>query len=411
MPQVKPEVETFARIKVVGVGGSGKNAINHMINNKVKGVDFLAINTDAQDLHHSLTKKKIHIGKNLTKGLGAGMNPAVGQRAAEETKEEIQEALKNSDMVFVAGGLGGGTCTGAGPVVAKIAKEMGALTVGVVTKPFSFEGQQRMRLAEQGLAELSRCVDALVVIPNDKLMSAISKETTAKQAFAMSDEVLKQAVEGISELITTPGTVGNIDFADIRAVLDNAGSALMGIGTASGEKRAEEAAKAAISSPLLDISINGAKGVLFSIAGGDDLTMFEIQEAAKIITDSVDPNAKIIFGTIKDEKLKKNELRITVIAANFPDSNSVRRSLFGDSNQIPDSPVSSGASEEPKGKIFNSLGFGSNNSNSNNIANSTPSTSSSMQAATPKPEEKKNDNGADEDDWAVPAFLRRSKLK
>lgn len=416
MPQVKPEVETFARIKVVGVGGSGKNAINHMINSKVKGVDFLAINTDAQDLHHSLTKKKIHIGKNLTKGLGAGMNPAVGQRAAEETKEEIQEALKNSDMVFVAGGLGGGTCTGAGPVVAKIAKEMGALTVGVVTKPFAFEGQQRMRLAEQGLNELAKCVDALVVIPNDKLMTAISKETTAKQAFAMSDEVLKQAVEGISELITTPGTVGNIDFADIRAVLDNAGSALMGIGTASGEKRAEEAARAAISSPLLDVSINGAKGVLFSIAGGDDLTMFEIQEAAKIITDSVDPNAKIIFGTIKDDKLKKNEIRITVIAANFPDSNSVRRSLF-ESNQIPVSN-GNGAGEssvndqnfEPKGKIFNSLGFGSN-SGTNNVANSTPSV---MQSAIPKSDDKKIEPpapAADEDDWAVPAFLRRSKLK
>lgn len=407
MPQVKPEVETFARIKVVGVGGSGKNALNHMINSKVKGVDFLAINTDAQDLHHALTKKKIHIGKNLTKGLGAGMNPAVGQRAAEETKEEIQEALKNSDMVFVAGGLGGGTCTGAGPVVAKIAKEMGALTVGVVTKPFLFEGQQRMRLAEQGLAELSRCVDALVVIPNDKLMSAITKETTAKQAFAMSDEVLKQAVEGISELITTPGTVGNIDFADIRAVLDNAGSALMGIGVASGEKRAEEAARAAISSPLLDISINGAKGVLFSIAGGDDLTMFEIQEAAKVITDSVDPNAKIIFGTIKDDKLKKNEIRITVIAANFPDSNSVRRSLFGDSQTPVGTETPASTNFEPKGKIFNSMGFGSNNSNS--VANSTPS----IMLPAEKTEEKKTENtaGADEDDWAVPAFLRRSKLK
>ncbi len=394
MPQVKPEVETFARIKVVGVGGSGKNAINHMINSKVKGVDFLAINTDAQDLHHSLTKKKIHIGKNLTKGLGAGMNPEVGKRAAEETREEIQEALKNSDMVFVAGGLGGGTCTGAGPVVAKIAKEMGALTIGVVTKPFGFEGQQRMRLAEQGLDELSQCVDALVVIPNDKLMSAITKETTAKAAFAMSDEVLKQAVEGISELITTPGTVGNIDFADIRAVLDNSGSALMGIGIASGEKRAEEAAKSAISSPLLDVSIHGAKGVLFSIAGGDDLTMFEIQEAAKVITDSVDPNAKIIFGTIKDEKLKKNEIRITVIAANFPDSNSVRRSLF-DSNRIPTQQPANGGEQvtEPKNKIFNTT---------------------APRAEEKKPEITATPNSqvtAEDDDWAVPAFLRRSKLK
>lgn len=393
MPQVKPEVETFARIKVVGVGGSGKNAINHMINSKVKGVDFLAINTDAQDLHHALSKRKIHIGKNLTKGLGAGMNPDVEKRAAEETKEEIQEALKNSDMVFVSGGLGGGTCTGASPVIAKISKEMGALTVAVVTKPFSFEGQQRMRLAEQGLAELARSVDALVVIPNDRLMATVSKETTAKQAFGMCDEVLKQAVEGISELITMPGTVGNIDFADIRAVLENAGSALMGIGFASGEKRAEEAARAAISSPLLDVSIHGAKGVLFSIAGGEDLTMWEIQEAAKLITESVDPNAKIIFGTVRDERLKKNELRITVIAANFPNSEAIKKSLF---DEVKEAPV-----EKERGKIFNSIPVNVNNSFDQPNANSTDSV---------KIEKKKDDK--EEDDWnAIPAFLRRSKLK
>ncbi len=390
MPQVTREVETFARIKVVGVGGSGKNAINHMINAKVKGVDFLAINTDAQDLHHSLARTKIHIGKNLTKGLGAGMNPDVGKRAAEETKEEIQEALKNSDMVFIAGGFGGGTCTGAGPVVAKIAKEMGALTVAVVSKPFMFEGNQRMRLAEQGLGELSACVDALVIIPNEKLLSTVSKETTARQAFAMCDEVLKQAVEGISDLITTPGTVGNIDFADIRAVLDNAGSALMGIGMASGEKRAEEAARAAINSPLLDISIHGAKGVLFSIAGGDDLTMFEISEAAKIITESVDPNAKIIFGTVKDEKLKKNEIKITVIAANFPDQAGLKKSLFENKMNSSTSAPSSTAPAQEKGKIFNTM--------------PEPEVKQAQKA------EEKNSN--DEEDWgAVPAFLRRSKLK
>lgn len=389
MPQVKPEVETFARIKVVGVGGSGKNAINHMINSKVKGVDFLAINTDAQDLHHALSKKKIHIGKNLTKGLGAGMNPEIGKKAAEETKEEIQEALKNSDMVFVSGGLGGGTCTGASPVIAKISKEMGALTVAVVTKPFSFEGQQRMRLAEQGLAELSRSVDALVVIPNDRLMATVSKETTAKQAFGMCDEVLKQAVEGISELITMPGTVGNIDFADIRAVLENAGSALMGIGFASGEKRAEEAARAAISSPLLDVSIHGAKGVLFSIAGGEDLTMWEIQEAAKLITESVDPNAKIIFGTVRDERLKKNELRITVIAANFPNSEAIKKSLFDNPEPV---------TEKERGKIFNSIP----------VASFDQPTANSTEAL--KTEKKKDEK--EEDDWnAIPAFLRRSKLK
>src|ERR1700741_1294944 len=255
MPQIKPEVEVFARIKVLGVGGSGKNAVNHMIASKVRGVEFIAINTDAQDLHHSEAKKKIHIGKNLTHGLGAGMNPELGKRAVEETKEEIQEAIKGADMVFIACGLGGGTGTGAAPVVARTAKEMGALTVGVVTKPFSFEGQQRMRLAEVGLEELPKEVDALIVIPNDRLLATVQKDTTLKQAFGMCDDVLKQAVEGISDLITNPGII-NVDFADIRAVMENAGSALMGIGIASGENRAATASKAAVSSPLLELSIN-----------------------------------------------------------------------------------------------------------------------------------------------------------
>lgn len=401
MAQIKTDIQTFARIEVVGVGGSGKNATNHMINAKVKGVDFLAINTDAQDLNNSLAQKKIHIGKNLTKGLGAGMNPEVGKNAAEETRAEIQEALKNADMVFVAGGLGGGTCTGAGPIVAKIAKEMGALTIGVVTKPFMFEGQRRMRLAEEGLAELSKSVDALVVVPNDKLMSAISKDTTARDAFAMSDEVLKQAVEGISELITTPGTVGNIDFADIRAVLENAGSALMGIGTASGENRAVDAAKAAISSPLIDVSIHGAKGVLFSIAGSDDLTMFEISEAARIITESVDPDAKIIFGTVKDEKLKKNEVRITVIAANFPDKLTAVRNIFRDRENMLQDSISNqdndnGHKKDNSGKIFNSITI--NKKEKEEIVEEENSNVMKPTADT------------DEDDWsAVPAFLRRSK--
>lgn len=406
MPQVKPDVETFARIKVVGVGGSGKNAINHMINSKVKSVDFLAINTDAQDLHHSLAKKKIHIGKNLTRGLGAGMNPEVGKKAAEETKEEIQEALKNSDMVFVAGGLGGGTCTGAGPVVAKIAREMGSLTIGVVTKPFIFEGQNRMRLAEQGLDDLAKAVDALVVIPNDKLLAAVGKDTTAKQAFAMCDEVLRQAVEGISDLITMPGTVGNIDFADIRAVLENAGSALMGIGTASGEKRAEDAAKAAISSPLIDISIHGAKGVLFSIAAGDDLTMWEIQEAAKIITDSVDPNAKIIFGTVKDEKLKKNEIKITVIAANFPDNQHLRRTV-----QL-ERQVEEIQAPEPKRGIFNSFAQVPQQPQQAPQPTPVPIQTVPQQAMERRPETPTpiQTTTEDSDDWAaVPAFLRRNK--
>ncbi len=390
MPQIKPDVETFARIKVLGIGGSGGNSLNHMVNSKVKGVDFIAVNTDSQDLHHYLAKRKIHIGKNLTRGLGAGMNPELGKRAVEETKEEIQEAIKGSDMVFITCGLGGGTGTGAAPIVARVAKEMGVLTVAVVTKPFFFEGQQRMRIAEAGLEELRNSVDAIIVIPNDRLLSTITKETTAKNAFAMCDDVLKSAVEGISDLITTPGII-NIDFADIKAVMADAGAALMGIGTASGEKRAEEAAKAAINSPLLEVSINGAKGVLFSIAGGDDLGMFEIQDAAKIITESVDPNARIIFGTVKDDKLKKGEVKITVIASNFPE-NFTKKTLFQSTNTpAPSMPMREKEKEvvEEKPRI----------------------TSIPVQQAAPA-ENKIVLDADDDDEWgAVPAFLRRSKLK
>jgi cell division protein FtsZ len=318
--KVKSDIEAFARIRVVGVGGSGNNAVNHMVNSKVQGVDFIALNTDAQDLHHSLARHKIHIGKNLTRGLGAGMNPDLGKQAAQETKEEIQEALKGSDMVFITCGMGGGTGTGAAPVVAQVAREMGALTVGVVTKPFSFEGQQRMRIAEAGLSEMRKAVDALIVIPNDKILAIVNRDTGLKNAFAMCDDILKQAVEGISDLITTPGII-NVDFADVRTIMEDAGSALMGIGEATGEKRAEEAARAAISSPLLEVSIQGAKGVLFSVAGGADLGMLEIQDAASVITAAIDPDAKVIFGTVTDESLKKGQIRITVIATGFPDGN------------------------------------------------------------------------------------------
>lgn len=385
MPQIKPEVEAFARIKVMGVGGSGKNAVNHMIGSKVRGVDFIAVNTDAQDLHHSEARRKIHIGKNLTRGLGTGMSPDIGRRAVEETKEEIQEALKGADMVFIACGLGGGTGTGAAPVIARTAKELGILTVGVVTKPFSFEGNQRMRIAEAGLEELRQSVDALIVIPNDRLLASINKETLASNAFAMCDDILKQAVEGISDLITTPGTI-NIDFADIRAVMEGAGGALMGIGRASGEKRAEEAAKLAINSPLLEVSINGAKGVLFSIAGGNDLTMFEIHDAAKLITESVDPNAKIIFGTVYDERIKKGEIKITVIASGFPE-NYMKNNLFGGNKEPKE--------EQSKGKIFNTV------------------FSKEERKEEEEPEKKQPIQTVDDDDeWgSVPAFLRRSKLK
>ncbi len=395
MPQIKPEVEAFARIKVIGIGGSGKNAVNHMINSKVKGVEFISINTDAQDLHNSLASKKIHIGKNLTRGLGTGMNPELGKRAAEETKEEIQEALKGSDMVFIAYGAGGGTGSGASPLVSKIAKEMGILTVAVVTKPFFFEGIQRMKIAEQSLEELRKAVDALIVIPNDRLLSTISRETTAKQAFAICDDILKQAVEGISDLITMPGII-NTDFADIKAVMENAGSALMGIGIAGGENRAIEAAKAAISSPLLELSVAGAKGVLFSIAGGDDLTMFEIQDAAKLITESIDPNAKVIFGTVHDDRLKKNELKITVIASGFSDITN-KKSLFQNLN--------TNKEEEKKTKLFG--GFNTQVEKEKEIKIETQPSQT-----MPVIEEKKNlkNDFDDDNDWgAVPAFLRRQK--
>ncbi len=332
MAKINQDVESFARIKVIGIGGSGKNALNHMINSKVRGVEFIVMNTDTQDLHNSLAEKKVHLGKNLTKGLGAGMNPDIGRRAAEETKAEVQDVIKGADMVFIACGMGGGTGTGAAPIVAACAKEQGILTVAVVTKPFSFEGNQRMKLAEQGLAELEREVDAILVIQNDRLIAISGKEVGFRQAFGICDEVLKQAVEGISELITTPGMI-NVDFADIRAVMSDAGSALMGIGIAAGEGRAEKAALAAINSPLLDLSISGARGVLFAISGGDDLTIHEIQDSAKIITESIDKDAKVIFGTIKDDKLKKGEIKVTVIATGFP-TDAPKRSLFQSTKTI-----------------------------------------------------------------------------
>lgn len=317
MAKVNPEIESFARIKVIGIGGSGKGALNHMINSKLQGVEFIAMNTDTQDLHHSLAEKKIHIGKNLTKGLGAGMDPEVGKRSAEETREEVQDVIKGADMVFITCGMGGGTGTGAAPVVASIAKNEGILTVGVVTKPFFFEGASRMKLAERGLEELEKEVDALIVIPNDRLLSVIDKNTSVKQAFEMCDEVLKQAVEGISDIIRTAGTI-NLDFADIKRILKDSGTALMGVGRGMGENRAREAATAAINSPLLDVSIHGAKGVLFAIYGAEDLGMLEVQEAAKIITESVDKDAKIIFGIASDPMLKKDEVKVTVIATGFP---------------------------------------------------------------------------------------------
>lgn len=349
--RVEPEVETFARIRVVGIGGSGKNAINHMIESKVRGVEFIAVNSDAQDLHRSLAKRKIHIGKNLTRGLGTGMSPDLGKRAAEETRQEIQEALSGSDMVFITCGMGGGTGTGGAPIVAKIAKEIGALVIAVVTKPFSFEGAQRREIAERGLDELKKEVDAYIVIPNDKLLSIVDVQTSAKNAFAMCDEILRQAVEGVSDIITTPGEI-NTDFNDIKAIMEGAGPALMGIGVADGDERAREAAQQAVNSPLLDVSISGAKGVLFVVAGSDDLGIMEIQEAAKVIGESVEKNAKVIFGIMRDEKVKKGHIRIIVIATGFPES-AVYASHSGSERSLFSLPAEK--REEERGRIYHDI--------------------------------------------------------
>lgn len=317
--QIKPDIESFAHIKVIGCGGSGGNAIHRMVTTKIQGVDFVAVNTDVQDLHHCQASKKIHIGKNITRGLGAGMNPDIGRQAAEESRDEIARVVEGADMVFITGGMGGGTATGAAPIIAEIARETGALTVGVVTRPFTFEGIQRARIADSGLEDLKEKVDTLVVIPNDRLLSIIDRKVSLVNAFEIVDDVLNQAVRGISELITVPGLV-NVDFADVKAVMKDAGSALMGIGRATGEDRAQEAARAAINSPLLEVSINGAKGVLFNVAGGADLTMAEVNEAAQIVTESIDRDARVIFGAVIDEKLKKGEIKITVVATGFDSS-------------------------------------------------------------------------------------------
>jgi cell division protein FtsZ len=317
--RLKPEdfapEDVFAKIKVVGVGGGGNHAINRMIQSRIKGVEFVAINTDAQDLQYCEAPVRVQIGQTVTRGLGAGADPMQGRKAAEEDKEIIYQVLKDADMVFVTYGLGGGTGTGAGPIVAEIAREMGALTIAVVTKPFSFEGLRRKRVAEEGLEDLRSRVDTLITIPNDRLLQVIDKKTSLSDAFSVVDDVLRQGVQGISDLITQHGMI-NVDFADVKAIMQNAGSALMGIGRGTGDSRTLEAAKMAIDSPLLELSIDGAKGILFNVTGGPDLAMYEINEAAQIITEAADPDANIIFGAVIDEAMQ-GEVKITVIATGF----------------------------------------------------------------------------------------------
>ena len=313
---IKPEIEKFANIKVLGIGGGGCNALNSMIDlQQIQGVEFVAINTDAQALSVNNAPVKIQIGEQLTHGLGSGANPEVGRKAAEESVEQVKTILEGSDMVFLTAGMGGGTGTGASPTVAGISKSLGALTIGVVTKPFEFEGRKRMQQAEEGVAELRDKVDALITIPNQKLLEIVDKKMSILDAFRVADGVLGQGVQGVSDLIIMPGLI-NVDFADVRTIMTDAGSALMGIGRSSGERRAEEAAKAAISSPLLELDIDGARGILFNIIGGPDLTMHEVDEAAKIIAEAADPEANIIFGATIDDSMV-DQLKITVIATGF----------------------------------------------------------------------------------------------
>ncbi len=345
-------ISPIANIKVVGVGGGGVNAVNRMIQSGLEGVEFLAVNTDAQALFSSKANVRINIGRATTRGLGAGANPQIGQKAAEESSEELKQALAGADMVFVTCGLGGGTGTGAAPVIAEIAKGLGALVIGVVTKPFGFEGQRRNVQALDGYDRLKEKVDTLITIPNDKILSIIDKKTPLLEAFSIVDEVLNQGVQGVSDLITLPGLI-NVDFADVRSVMENAGSALMGIGYGSGENRAIEAARAAIDSPLLELSIAGAKGLLFNITGGTDLSMFEVDEAARIITEACDPEANIIFGATINENYT-GEIKITVVATGFNEETNQRYSEAPRQSASPFRPHPVGRSTAPQQQSFQS---------------------------------------------------------
>ena len=383
----KDELETFASIRVVGVGGSGGNSVERMINAKLRGVEFVAVNTDAQALVNNSSPVKIQIGKETTRGLGAGSSVEVGKKSVEENKEEIYEALKGSDMVFVAYGAGGGTGTGAGPMVAAIAKEQGALTIGITTKPFSFEGVRRKKVADEGIEELRDKVDTLIVIPNDRLLQVIDKKTSLSDAFTVVDDILRQGVQGISDLITVHGII-NVDFADVKTIMADAGSALMGIGRGTGDNRAVEAARAAIDSPLLELSIDGAKGILFNITGGADLSMYEIDEAAKIITEAADPDANIIFGSIVDEAMS-GEVKITVIATGFDEELGIKKPLKPQSQQTSPSYQSYSA---PQPSPFSPL-----------IDRAVEEPVENIPQPAPEPE-------TSEDELEVPAFIRR-KLK
>ena len=387
---IRPQTSNFAKIRVVGVGGGGGNALESMITTaQIQGVDFIAVNTDAQALLLNHAATKVQIGDKLTKGLGSGGDPEMGRQAAEESVEKLKDILNGSDMVFLAAGMGGGTGTGAVPVIAKVAKELGALTIAVVTKPFSFEGTRRMVNAEDGIENLRDKVDTLITIPNQRILDVVDKKVSLVDAFRVADSVLSQGVQGISDLITLPGLI-NVDFADVRSIMTNAGSALMGIGTGQGDNRAQAAARAAISSPLLEISMEGARGVLFNITGGQEMSMSEVDEAAKIIAEAADPDANIIFGTTIDENLK-DQIKITVIATGF-DPMKAQMQQFVPSHVIKPSVHSNTSQPNPLLQQTPPQ----QNQNINPVQQSQPTVQDDQQDTTQD----------DEDVWNIPAFLR-----
>lgn len=411
MAQVKPEIETFAKIKVLGVGGGGGSAITRMINEGLRGVEFVAVNTDVQAIHQNPAKSKISIGKTVTRGLGAGMNPELGRRAAEESANDVRSQISGSDMVFLTGGLGGGTASGALPEIAKIAREAGCLTVAVVTKPFAFEGAQRKRIADDAYNELAEHVDTIITIPNDRVLQIIDKKTSLLEAFQIVDDVLRQGVQGISEIITLPGLI-NVDFADVKAIMANAGSALMGIGSSTGENRAVEAAKMAIASPLLELSIDGAKGILFTVTGSTDLAMYEVAEAAKVITGSADDDAKVIFGAQVDESLE-DEVRITVVATGFDGRE--RRSAPGLAGDVEVAPQGSWSPTAKREETFSSSPVGG----MQKMAEKEPASPFEKRVVPAseepaKPDMRKapvsKDSKDDDDDLGIPAFIRRKMM-
>lgn len=405
MALVKPDVGRLAKIKVIGVGGGGGNAINSMIaSGAINGVDFISVNTDAQVLLANQAATKIQIGENLTRGLGSGGNPEIGAQAAEESREKIKEYLLDSDMIFITAGMGGGTGTGAAPVIAEIAKEQGALTVAIVTKPFSFEGARRMVNAEEGIERLKSKVDTLIVIPNQRLIDVVDRKMTLLEAFRVADSVLTQGVQGISDIITLPGLI-NVDFADVKSIMKDAGSALMGIGTGVGESRAQMASRAAISSPLLEVSIEGAKGVLFNITGGPDMTMTEVDEAARLISDAADADANIIFGAAINEKLI-DQMRITVIATGFDETRSRLASMVSRSRPVGQSSYATGLISEKPPRPSSQPSHSPYQTNQQTYQPPVPVVQEEVEQEQVGSEEDKSIN---EDDYDIPAFLRQRK--